>query len=184
MTESKQRRTFVVHVEDEPGVLNRVASLFRRRAYNIDSLNVARTHEKGVSRMTIVCMAGPSEARRIEANLYKLVDVLRVDEVTDDAKVEHMLCLVKVGVDAERRPEVLQILEVFGARTLDLSPASLVAELTGAVDVVERFLAVLAPFGILEVAQTGAVAMTREAERPQLHAVECEPTKGSSAHAA
>jgi len=182
MTENKQRRTFVVHVEDEPGVLNRVASLFRRRAYNIDSLNVARTHEKGVSRMTIVCMAGPSEARRIEANLYKLVDVLRVDEVTEQPRVEHVLCLVKVGVDAERRPEVLQILEVFGARTLDLSPESLVTEITGAVDVVDRFLKVLAPFGILEVAQTGAVAMSRDAERPQLHAV--EPTKGSSAHAA
>jgi len=180
MTETKQRRTFVVHVEDEPGVLNRVASLFRRRAYNIDSLNVARTHEKGVSRMTIVCMAGASEARRIEANLYKLVDVLRVDEVTDAAKVEHALCLVKVGVDADRRPEVLQILEVFGARTLDLSPGSLVAELTGAVDVIDRFLAVLEPFGILEVAQTGAVAMSREAERPQLRAAEPQ----SKAHAA
>ncbi|MBO6935626.1 MAG: acetolactate synthase small subunit [Deltaproteobacteria bacterium] len=182
MTETKQRRTFVVHVEDEPGVLNRVASLFRRRAYNIDSLNVARTHEKGVSRMTIVCMAGASEARRIEANLYKLVDVLRVDEVTDTATVEHVLCLVKVGVDEARRPEVLQILDVFGARTLDLSPCSLVTELTGAVDVIDRFLAVLAPFGILEVAQTGAVAMSRDAERPQLRAA--EPCKGSSAHAA
>ena len=172
--EPNQRRTFVVHVEDEPGVLNRVASLFRRRAYNIDSLNVARTHDKGVSRMTIVCRAGSSEARRIEANLYKLVDVLRVDELTAAARIEHVLCLVKVAVDADRRPEVLQLLEVFGGRTVDVGPESLVAELTGEVDAVDRFLAVLEPFGILEVAQTGAVAMSREAERPCLRAEDSE----------
>ena len=113
MTETKQRRTFVVHVEDEPGVLNRVASLFRRRAYNIDSLNVARTHEKGVSRMTIVCMAGASEARRIEANLYKLVDVLRVDELAAlhllDLGVE-ALQLGRQRVEAHVREPVVQTL--------------------------------------------------------------------------
>ncbi|MAQ17589.1 MAG: acetolactate synthase small subunit [Sandaracinus sp.] len=172
--EPQERRTFVVHVEDEPGVLNRVASLFRRRAYNIDSLNVARTHEKGVSRMTIVCMAGASEARRIEANLYKLVDVLRVDEVTRQSRIEHVLCLVKVAVGADKRPELLQLLEVFGARTIDVGPASLVAEMTGEVDAVDRFLSVLEPYGILEVAQTGAVAMSCDAERPCLHAREAE----------
>jgi len=164
-----EKRTFVVHVEDRPGVLNRVASLFRRRAYNIDSLNVGRTHEEGVSRMTIVCDADACTARRIEANLYKLVNVLRVDDITDEQRVSRDLALIKVAAGPTERPHVLQILEAVGARAVDLGPDSLVAELTGSVDEIRRLASVLEPFGILEMVQTGTVAMTRAAERPQLH---------------
>ncbi|MBX3247232.1 MAG: acetolactate synthase small subunit [Myxococcales bacterium] len=164
----KQTRTFVVHVEDQPGVLDRVASLFRRRSYNIDSLNVGRTHEEGISRMTIVCETDASVARRIEANLYRLVNVLRVDDITDSPRVERNLALIKVSAGPDVRPQVLQILSTVGARAVDLGPDSVVVEATGTHEEIERLAAVLAPFGILEMVQTGLVAMTRAAERPQL----------------
>ncbi len=170
IAEVESKRTFVVHVEDKPGVLNRVASLFRRREYNIDSLNVGRTHEVGVSRMTIVCCATPSTALRIEANLYTLVNVLRVDDITEQAQVSKNLALLKVGAGADTRPQVLQILEAVGARAVDIGPASLVAEITGTHEEIDRLREVLVPFGILEMVQTGLVAMTRAAEKPQLHA--------------
>ncbi len=85
------KRTFAVFVEDKPGVLNRVASLFRRRSFNIDSLNVGATHEVGVSRMTIVCEADEDKARRIEANLYKMVNVLWVDDITHKQSINRLL---------------------------------------------------------------------------------------------
>ncbi len=164
----KQTRTFVVHVEDQPGVLDRVASLFRRRSYNIDSLNVGRTHEPGISRMTIVCETDAAIAKRIEANLYRLVNVLRVDDITDLSRVDRDLALIKVRAGADTRPAVLQIVQVTGARAVDLGPDSVVVEITGTQGEIERLVAVLAPFGILEMVQTGLVAMTRAAERPRL----------------
>ena len=154
-------RTFVVHVEDLPGVLNRVASLFRRRTYNIVSLNVGQTHERGVSRMTIVVEADDDIARRIEANLYKLVNVLRVDDITHAPSVLRVLSLVKVRADAEARPKVLQICEVFRARVVDVASDSLIVEITGTQDKVDGLVAVLREHGIVEMVQTGSVAMTR-----------------------
>lgn len=163
-------RTFVVHVEDLPGVLNRVASLFRRRGYNIVSLNVGRTHEEGVSRMTIVVEADDDMGRRIEANLYKLVNVLRVDDITHKASVMRDLALVKVNVGAEDRPKVLQVCEVFRARVLDVASDSLTVEITGTADKIAGLVAVLREYGIAEMVQTGSVAMTRG----------CEPTLASN----
>ncbi len=167
-TEGDDRRTFVVHVEDRPGVLDRVASLFRRRAHNIDSLHVGPTHEDGVSRMTIECRADASQAKRLEANLYKLVPVLRVDDVTTLERVQRVLALIKVAVGQARRPEVLQLLEVFGARAVDVGPEMLVIEMTGRPSQVKQLAGVLEPYGIVELAQTGAVAMTRSVEKPEL----------------
>src|SRR5574337_508339 len=109
--------TFVVHVENTPGVLNRVASLFRRRTFNIESLTVGHTEQPGVSRMTIVVDTDELGARRIEANLYKLVNVLRVDDVTTQASVTRDLALIKVMASAATRAEILQLVEVFRARS-------------------------------------------------------------------
>ena len=159
-------RTLVAYVEDKPGVLNRVASLFRRRAFNIVSLNVGGTHEQGVSRMTIVVDADEDTARRIVANLYKLVNVLRVDDITGDTSVIRNLALVKVAAGASARAQVLQICDVFRARAIDIAPESLVLEITGTEDKIQGLLQVLEPFGILEVVQTGAVAMTRGNSAP------------------
>ena len=164
----KTMRTFVVHVQDLPGVLNRVASLFRRRGYNIHSLNVSTTHESAVSRMTILCEADDDMAKRIEANLYKLVNVLKVDDISERPMVERDLALIKVSVGAEQRSEVLQICDVFRARAVDVGTDSLIVEITGTQEKIDGLVQVLAPFGIVEMVQTGAVAMTRGAVCPDV----------------
>jgi acetolactate synthase-1/3 small subunit len=175
------KRTFVVYVEDKPGVLNRVASLFRRRNFNIDSLNVGTTHEPGVSRMTIVCEADPDKAKRIEANLYKLVNCLRVDDITDRPSVSRVLALAKVRVPPARRSEVLQIAEVYRAEPVDMALESITLEITGTPEKVESFLSVLRPHGILEMVQTGTVAMTRGGDAPNRHGMGEEPAANTAA---
>ena len=157
-------RTFVAYVEDEPGVLNRIASLFRRRGYNIASLNVGRTHEIGISRMTMVVEADEDTARRMEANLYKLVNVISVEDITDKASVVRDLALVKVATTANTRATLLQLSETFRARVVDVGDDSMAFEMTGTKEKVLEFAAVLAPFGIIEMVQTGAIAMTRGGE--------------------
>lgn len=157
-------RTFIVHVEDLPGVLNRVTSLIRRRDYNIQSLSVGRTAEPGVSRMTVVMEADDDAARRIEANLYKLVNVLRVEDTTRVPAVTRELALIKVRADQTTRVQVMQLCEVFRARVIDVGPQALICEITGGGDKIDGLLEVLAPFGIVELARTGAVAMVRSAE--------------------
>jgi acetolactate synthase-1/3 small subunit len=154
-------RTFVAYVEDQPGVLNRIASLFRRRNFNIVSLNVGRTHEPGISRMTVVVEADDDKARRIEANLYKLVNVLSVEDITKQPNIVRDIALIKVKAPPEKRGEVLQLCQVFRARALDVGPDTLVVEITGTQDKIEGLLAILEPFGVLEMVQSGTVAMTR-----------------------
>ena len=153
--------TFVAYVEDKPGVLNRVASLMRRRAFNIESLTVGHTDESGVSRMTVVVDTDESGARRLEANLYKLVNVLRVESVTDVPTVVRDLALVKVAADANVRAQVMQLADVFRARVVDVANDSLVIEITGTEDKIDGLVEVLRPFGILEMVRTGIVAMRR-----------------------
>ena len=162
------KRTFAVFVEDKPGVLNRVASLFRRRNYNIDSLNVGATHKEGVSRMTIVCNADEDTSKRIEANLYKMVNVLWVDDITYKQTTSRVLALIKVQCTPEGRQEVLQVCDVFRARAVDMSLDSVTIEITGPRDKVDGLIKVLKPFGILEMVQTGTVAMTRGVEKHEL----------------
>jgi acetolactate synthase-1/3 small subunit len=159
----KTRRTFIAYVEDRPGVLNRVSSLFRRRAFNIETLTVGRTDAEGVSRMTILIEADDDTARRVEANLYKLVNVLSVEEITHAASVVRDLALIKVKADATARASVLQLAEVFRARVVDVGPDALIIEISGTEDKLDGLVEVLRPFGILEMVRTGAIAMTRGA---------------------
>lgn len=154
-------RTFVAHVEDRPGVLNRVVSLFRRRGYNIESLTVGTTDREGVSRLTVVMEADDDGARRIEANLYKLVNVLYVEDLSRAATVTRDLALLKVAATSVTRPQILQLAEVFRARAVDVTPEALVLEMTGAADKIDGLVEVLRPFGILEMVRTGIVAMRR-----------------------
>jgi acetolactate synthase-1/3 small subunit len=153
--------TFVAYVEDKPGVLNRVASLFRRRGFNIESLTVGHTDQAGVSRMTIVVDTDEFGARRVEANLYKLVNVLRVEDVTPHAAVVRDLALIKVAADGASRAQVMQLCDVFRARVVDVANDSLVIEITGTVDKIDGLVEVLRPFGIIEMVRTGIVAMRR-----------------------
>jgi len=160
--------TFVVYVENKPGVLSRVVSLFRRRAFNIDSLTVGRTENPEVSRMTIVTEADTDQARRIVANIYKLVNVLLVDDVTGQPALLRDLSLVKVGATQQTRGQVLELAEVFRARVLDIASESITLELTGGEEKVDRFLELLAPYGLMEMVRTGVVAMRRGAKSPSL----------------
>ncbi|HUK23367.1 MAG TPA: acetolactate synthase small subunit [Terriglobales bacterium] len=153
--------TLVVYVENKPGVLNRVVSLFRRRGFNIDSLTVGRTENPDVSRMTIVVEADMDQARRVVANIYKLVNVLRIDDVTHESAITRDLALIKVGAPHEARSHVLELASVFRARVVDVSPESLTIEITGAEDKIDGLLEVLRPYGLMEVVRTGIVAMRR-----------------------
>jgi acetolactate synthase-1/3 small subunit len=157
-------RTFIVHVQDHPGVLNRVVSLFRQRAVNIESLAVGSSEEPGVSRITLVVRAEAAAAARLALRLYKIIDVLRVTDVSALKAVVRELVFIKVT--AESRNELLQLCTVFRARVVDLCPASVTVEATGTQDKMDGLIEALRPFGILELVRTGAVAMTRGLEAP------------------
>jgi acetolactate synthase I/III small subunit len=154
-------RTLIAHVEDKPGVLNRIASLFRRRAFNIVSLTVGRTNRPGVSRVTLVMETDDDTARRIEANLYKLVNVLLVEDVTFSQALTRELALIKVRARTEQRAEVLKVIEVFRARVVDMSAETMAVEITGSQDKIDGLIDVLRPYSIVEMVRTGVVAMTR-----------------------
>src|SRR5262252_8214021 len=158
--------TFAVYVDNKPGVLNRVASLFRRRAFNIESLTVGHTETPGVSRMTVVVDADEYGARRLEAHLSKLVPVRRIDNLTTAPAIARDLALIKVSAAGDARTHVMQLVDVFRARVVDVSPSSLVIETTGTEDKIDSLLEVLRPFGVLEMVRTGRVEMARGQSTP------------------
>jgi acetolactate synthase I/III small subunit len=153
--------TFTVYVEDRPGVLNRVSSLFRRKNLNIISLAVGHSETPGVSRMTVVVQTDPGGAQRIQAHLYKLIHVISVEDITNRPAVIRDLALIKVSADRESRPEIMQLAEVFGARVVDVAPESVVLEMAGSEAKIDGLLDVLRPYGVLEMVRTGRVAMSR-----------------------
>ncbi|MBV6450485.1 MAG: acetolactate synthase small subunit [Anaerolineae bacterium] len=155
--------TFIALAENKPGVLNRVASLFRRRNFNIESLAAGRTEDPDVSRITVVvdCPNGDIDAHRIEANLYKLVNVIDVQDVTHQPSVTRDLALIKVRVGPERRADVNGLAEIFRARIVDVARDSLILEMTGTEDKIESMIELLRPLGIVEVVRTGQITMTR-----------------------
>ena len=148
--------TFVALAENKPGVMNRVASLFRRRNFNIESITAGRTEDPKTSRITIVvdCPNGDIDAHRIEANLYKLVNVIDVQDVTHQPSVSRDLALIKVQAGPERRAEVNGLAEIFRARIVDVASDSLIVEMTGTEDKIESMIELLRPIGILEVVRT------------------------------
>ena len=155
--------TFVVYVENKPGVLNRVASLFRRRNFNIESLTVGHTENSGISRMTIVTDTDEAGAFRVEANLYKLLNVISVENITAAPSVCRELAMIKVAATAESRTQLMQLAGVFRARVVDVAPTAIVIEITGTEDKIDGLLDVLRHYGILEMVRTGRVAMSRGA---------------------
>ena len=156
-------QTFAVYVDNKPGVLNRVSSLFRRRAFNIESLTVGHTEMPGVSRMTIVVDTDERGARLVEANLYKLVPVRRVENITRLPKITRDLAMIRVTAIGDLRAQILQLVDVFRARVVDIGLESLVIEVTGAEDKIDSLLEVLRPYGVIEMVRTGRVAMRRGA---------------------
>jgi len=156
------KQTLVALVEDKPGVLNRVASLFRRRNFNIESLAVGHSEQPGVSRMTIVTDEEEYLRRNIvRTNMEKMVNVIEVHDVTDIPCVVRETALIKVRADATRRREVMDLAEMYRARIVDVANTSLIVEVTGESSKINALLEVLDPKEVVQVMRTGKIAMTR-----------------------
>jgi acetolactate synthase I/III small subunit len=157
------KHTLVARVQDQPGVLNRVASLFRRRAFNIDSLTVGQSEAPGYSRMTFVVDAARVPARLVEENLRKLIPVADVHDVTHVPTVDRDLALIRVRCAPGERAEIAGLVEIFRGKVVDVAPDSVIVELTGDAGKVDGLVELLRPRGILEMVRTGKVAMVRGA---------------------
>jgi acetolactate synthase-1/3 small subunit len=155
------KHTIVALVADRPGVLNRVASLFRRRGFNIESIAVGRTELKGVSRMTIVVSGDSATVEQVRKQLDKVIDVIKLSDITDESRVDRELALIKVKTTPQSRSEIMQIVDIFRANIVDVAAESLTVEVTGDEDKISSLLNLLSDFGIKEVARTGRLAMTR-----------------------
>lgn len=162
------KQTLIALVEDKPGVLNRVSSLFRRRNFNIESLAVGHSERPGVSRMTIVTDEEEHLRRNVvRANLLKLINVIDVQDVTDAPCVMRETALIKVAADAAQRGQIMDVVEMYRARIVDVGTETLIVEVTGEPNKIESLLDVLNPFGILEIMRTGKIAMTRGLVKPR-----------------
>ena len=158
---STPTHTLSVLVEDKPGVLARVASLFSRRGYNIQSLAVGATEQKDMSRMTIVVNVEDSPLEQITKQLNKLVNVIKIVEQETDNSVDRELALIKVRADATSRGQVIEAVNLFRAKVVDVSTESLTIEATGTPEKLEALLRVLEPYGIRELVQSGVVSLSR-----------------------
>jgi acetolactate synthase-1/3 small subunit len=155
------QHTLVALVENQPGVLQRVANLFSRRGFNIESLTVGHTDTPKTSRMTIVVNAADTQVDQVTKQLYKLINVLKVSDVTTDRTVDRELALIKVNATASTRAEIAQVVDIFRARIVDLARDSLTVEVTGESEKIDSIVGLLRPFGLKEMVRTGRISMTR-----------------------
>ena len=158
------RHTISVLVENHPGVLARIAGLFSGRGFNIDSLSVGETEDPSVSRMTVVVTGDDEVVEQIGKQLNKLIDTIKVTDLTQEEHVERELILLKVSAGGSTRSEIMQIVDIFRAKIVDVGPKSVVVEATGTADKVEALLDLLRKFGIKEMARTGHVAIARSSK--------------------
>jgi len=157
------KHTLVALMEDKPGVLNRVVNMFSRRAFNIESLTVGHTEQRGISRMTVVVDGTNTDVEQVVKQLYKLIDVLKVSDVTQDKSVLRDLALLKVTAKGETRGEIVQLVNLVGAKVVDIAADSLVVQIADDEEAIDSFVALMRPFGIKELVRTGRVAMVRGA---------------------
>ena len=155
------RHTISVVVQNRFGVLTRIAGLFSGRGFNIDTLNVGPTQNDKVSRMTIVVVGNDQVLEQVVKQLKKLVDVLEVYDFKDGDVIDRELILIKVKANSSTRPEVMQICDIFRAKIVDVQSSSLAIEVTGDESKIDKFLALMKPFGILELSRTGRIALPR-----------------------
>jgi acetolactate synthase-1/3 small subunit len=155
------KHTLIAWMEDKPGVLNRVAGLFRRRNFNIESLTVGHSETLGISRMTFVVDGDARQLSQVQTQLAKLINVTEVQDVTNEPTVIRELALVKVHADSTNRAEILQLVDIYRASIVDVAMDSLVIQITGPEDRVNSLLSLLDNFGIKEMVRTGRVAMVR-----------------------
>ena len=161
---SSRHRLLSLLVENQPGVLNKVSSMIRRRGMNITSLTVGETDDDSVSRMTIAVDVGRATADQAVKQLYKLIEVVKISDITEDPIVDRELVLVKVAASRGDRSELLQIVDIFKGKIADVGVESMVLEMSGSEDQVDTFLELVRPFGIREIARSGTVAMARGRE--------------------
>ncbi|MDW5551480.1 MULTISPECIES: acetolactate synthase small subunit [Methanosarcina] len=159
------KHTLAVLVENKSGVLSRVASLFSRRGYNIDSLAVGVTEDPEISRMTIVVQGDDQVLEQVTKQLNKLVDVIKVSDIGVDDAVERELALIKVSADVTARAEIIQIANIFRARIVDVSPKSVTVEVTGDEGKIDAIEKLLRQFGIKEMVRTGKIALVRGSKK-------------------
>lgn len=164
---SHAKHTLVALVQDKPGVLSRVASLFRRRGFNIESIAVGASEEPLLSRMTIVVLGDAAQVEQVRKQLDRLVDVVKVSDISNESMVARELALIRVKTTPSNRSEIIQTVDIFRANIVDVAPDSLVVEVTGDEDKLSSLLGLLKDFGVREIARTGLVAMTRGAHLPR-----------------
>jgi acetolactate synthase-1/3 small subunit len=159
------KHTLVALVEDKPGVLTRMASLFRRRGFNIESIVVGRSEVPNLSRMTIVLGGSTPMVEQLRKQLDKIIDVVKVFDITAEDTVARELALIKVGATSSNRSEIIQIVDIFRANIVDVAPDSVTVEVTGDEEKIDSLLNLLRGFGIKEMTRTGRIAMTRGGPR-------------------
>ena len=160
------QHTLVALVEDKPGVLNRMASLFRRRGFNIDSIAVGHSELPNLSRITIVVNGSTPVVEQVRKQLDKIIDVIKVTEISSDEMVNRELALIKVKANSTTRSEVMQIVDIFRANIVDVGTDSVTVEVTGDENKIDSLCNLLRGFGIKELARTGRLAMTRGVANP------------------
>ena len=160
-TDAISKRTITALVEDKPGVLNRVASMFRRRGFNIASLAVGHCEMPGLSRMTFVVEGDDRVVEQVTKHLNKLIDVIKVSDISDQNIVSRELALMRVRGNVQTRSEIMQIVDIYRANIVDVGPESLIVEISGDEDKVDSLHQLLKSFGVLEVMRTGTIAMDR-----------------------
>ncbi|NLY88658.1 MAG: acetolactate synthase small subunit [Firmicutes bacterium] len=158
------KHTLAILVMNNPGVMARIAGLYSRRGYNISSIAVGETEDSRISRITLVVEAeDEKELEQIAKQLYKLIDVIKLSDITKDDAVERELALIKVHCNSTNRSEILQIVDIFRAKIVDVSQEGVIIEATGDTDKIQAILDLLRPFGLKEIARTGKVALVRSA---------------------
>jgi acetolactate synthase-1/3 small subunit len=158
------KNTLSVLVEDESGVLTRIAGLFARRSFNIDSLAVGPAEQEGISRITMVVPSDERTIQQLTKQLYKLVNILKVQDITNLPSVERELMLIKINANSESRSEILEIVQIFRAKVVDFSENSLIIEVTGDPGKMVAIEQILTKFGICEIARTGKISLVRESK--------------------
>jgi acetolactate synthase-1/3 small subunit len=169
-----QSRLLSVLVENKPGVLNRVASAVRRRGFNIDSLSVGPTDDSSVSRMTIAVHVGHQQAEQATKQLAKLIDVITIDDVTEQRVVAHEILLIRMHAPLSQRRHVLDIVDIYRGRVVDIASESMIIEVTGSTEKIDNFIDLMRPFGIKELGRSGAVALVR-GDDARLRLVDFDP---------
>ena len=156
-----QSRLLSVLVDNKPGVLQRVASMIRRRGFNIDSLSVGPTEDDTISRMTITVQVGRQQAEQATKQLAKLIDVITIDDITGLRNVAHELVLIRMQAPPGERAELLDLVDIFRGRVVDVAPSAVIIEVTGSPEKIDNFIELMRPYGIKELARSGVVALVR-----------------------